>query len=106
MSATLLTIDGTLSIRERILVPEGSVASVKLVDSTGEVLAATAVAVDGVPAPFSLVADPAFLSPEGSLLLWAALRTDVGLWGTPDLIPVNDDTADLVLTKIADPDGA
>ena len=106
MTATLLTIDGTVSIRERILVPEDSVATVKLVDSTGEVLAATAVAADGVPVAFSLVADPGLLPAEGTLLLWAALRTDVGLWGTADLVPVSDSTADLILAKIPDADEA
>lgn len=100
-SATLLTIEGTVTIRERIAVPEGSVASIKLVDSTGEVLAATAVAADGVPVAFTLHADPAFLT-ESSLLLWAALRTDAGLWGTADLVPVTDDTAELVLQRIED----
>ncbi len=99
-SEPLLTINGTLTIRERIAVPDGAIASIKLVDSTGEVLAATAVRADGVPATFTLHADPAFLTAEGNLLLWAALRTDVGLWGTTDLVPVADDALELVLDKI------
>lgn len=99
-SEPLLTIDGTLTIRERVAVPEGAIASIKLVDSTGEVLAATAVPADGVPVPFTLHADPAFLTDDGELLLWAALRTEVGLWGTTDLVPVADDVVELVLQKI------
>ncbi|MGJ9422353.1 YbaY family lipoprotein [Aeromicrobium sp. CF3.5] len=99
-STPLLTIDGTVSIRERVAIPAGAIASIKLVDSTGEVLAATAVQVDGVPAPFHLAADPAFQTVEGSLLLWAALRTEDHLWGTPDLVPVLSDTADLMLQQI------
>ncbi len=99
-SEPLLTIEGTLTIRERIAVPEGSIASIKLVDSAGEVLAATAVRADGVPVSFTLHADPAFLTADGELLLWAALRTEVGLWGTADLVPVADDTLELVLQKI------
>ena len=102
-SEPLLTIDGTLTIRETIAMPDGAIASVKLVDPTGEVLAAIAVRADDVPVPFTLHADPAFAtSEEGNLLLWAALRTDAGLWGTTDLIPVTDDTLDLVLHKIED----
>jgi len=76
MTSALLTIDGTVTIRERIAVPDGSVASIKLVDSSGEVLA------------------------DGYLLLWAAFRTDIGLWGTPDLVPATGDTVELVLQKI------
>lgn len=99
-SDPLMTIEGTLTIRERIALPDGAVASIKLVDSAGEVLAATAVRTDAVPVSFTLHADPAFLTADGSLMLWAALRSDVGLWGTTDLIPVTDDTLDLVLHKI------
>lgn len=98
-SEPLMTIEGTLTIRERIAVPEGALASIKLVDASGEVLAATAVAADGVPVSFTLHADPAFLT-EASLLLWAALRTEVGLWGTTDLVPVTDDVVELVLQRI------
>lgn len=100
MTSDLLTIDGTVSIRERVAIPAGAIASIKLVDSAGEVLAATAVQVDGIPAPFHLAADPAFRTAEGSLLLWAALRTEDHLWGTPDLVPVLSDTADLLLETI------
>lgn len=102
-STPLLTIDGTVSIRERVAIPAGAVASIKLVDSAGEVLAATAVVADAVPVAFTLQADPAFLTEEGAqLLVWAALRTDVGLWGTADLVPVTGDTAHVMVQKIED----
>lgn len=102
MTSELLTIDGTVSIRERVAIPAGAIASIKLVDSAGEVLAATAVQIDGVPASFRLAADTGLLTTQGSLMLWAALRTEDHLWGTPDLVPVLGDTADLILQQIED----
>jgi uncharacterized lipoprotein YbaY len=100
MTSALLTTDGTLTIRERIAIPGGSVASIKLVDSSGEVLAATAVVADAVPVAFTLHTDTEFLPADGHVLLWAAFRTDIGLWGTPDLVPVTGDAVELVLQKI------
>lgn len=100
MTSELMTINGTVTIREHTDLPDGAVASIKLVDSDGEVLAATAVAAEGVPVPFTLCADTAFLTAEGSLLLWAAMRTEVGLWGTTDLVPVTGDSMELVLDMI------
>jgi uncharacterized lipoprotein YbaY len=101
-STALLTIDGTVSIAEAVPVPAGAIASIKLVDSTGEVLAAHAVVADEIPVAFRLQADPAFLTAEGTLLLWAALRADDTLWGTPELVPVLGEQADLVLRQIED----
>lgn len=100
MTSELMTINGTVTIRERIAIPDGAVASIKLVDAAGEVLAATAVAADDVPVSFTLSADTAFATAEGALLLWAALRTEVGLWGTTDLVPVDGGAIELVLDSI------
>lgn len=100
MTSELLTINGTVTIRERIAVPDGAIATIKLVDSTGEVLAATAVMTNSVPAAFTLNADIEFVPLDGHLLLWAAFRSEVGLWGTTDLVPVSGDSTELVLSKI------
>jgi putative lipoprotein len=99
-SEHVLTVTGTLSFRERVAVPPGAVATVKLVDPDGEVLAAAAVDAPGVPTGFALDVDPAFVTDPGALLVWAALRTEVGVWGTTDLVPVTDGPTDVVLTKI------
>ncbi|MGA8850764.1 MAG: YbaY family lipoprotein [Aeromicrobium sp.] len=99
-SEPLLIIEGTLTVREGDAVSDGAIASIKLVDAAGEVLSATAVRAHELPVSFTLHADPAFLTADGELLLWAALRTEVGLWGTADLVPVADDTPELVLPKI------
>ena len=101
-SAHLLTVTGTVTFRERVAVPPGAVATVKLVDAEGEVLAATAVEAPGVPAGFGLDVDPTFVTDPDGLFLWAALRTDVGVWGTTDLVPVEGGSTEVVLTKIED----
>jgi len=97
---TLLTVGGTVLFRERIAVPPGAIATVKLVDTEGEVLAATAVDAPGVPTDFTLTVDPAFVADPSALLIWAMLRTDVGVWGTTDLVPVATDSTTVMLTKI------
>ncbi len=103
MSSELLTVTGTVSIRERIALPPGAIATIKLVDGEGEVLAGTALVSDAVPAEFTLVADPAFAPDPDELFIWAALRSEAGVWGTTDLVPVADDaTTDVLLTKIED----
>ena len=61
-SAHILTVTGTVTIRERIAVPPGAVATVKLVDTEGEVLAATAPDAPGVPTEFVLDADPTLVA--------------------------------------------
>lgn len=99
-SEHVLTISGTVTIRERIAVPPGAVATVKLVDTEGEVLAATATDAPGVPAEFVLHADPDLVTEPGNLLIWAMLRTEVGVWGTTDLVPVDGDSTTVLLTKI------
>lgn len=56
----------------------------------------------GVPAEFVLRVDPEFVSAPDDLLIWAALRTDVGVWGTTDLVPVEGESTTVLLTKIDD----
>ncbi|MDX6232618.1 MAG: putative lipoprotein [Nocardioidaceae bacterium] len=99
-SEHVLTITGTVTIRERIAVPPGAVATVKLVDTEGEVLAATATGAPGVPTEFVLHADPNLVAEPDKLLIWAMLRTEVGVWGTTDLVPVDGDSTMVLLTKI------
>jgi len=101
MSEHLLTLSGTVTIRERIAIPPGAVATVKVVDAQGEVLAATAVEATGVPVSWTVTIDPATVADESRLQVWAALRTDVGWWGTLDLAPVARGL-DIVLTRVPD----
>lgn len=102
MSSELLTVTGTVYFRERITLPPGAIATVKLVDGEGEVLAATAIDSGAVPTEFTLVADPAFAPDPETLFIWAALRSEVGVWGTTELVPVADDANAILLTKIED----
>lgn len=95
-----MTVSGSVSFRERIAVPPGAIATIKLVDTDGEVLAATAVDAPGVPAEFSVAVDSEFVADPASLLIWAILRTDVGVWGTTELVPVEGDATAVMLTKI------
>lgn len=98
MSA-LLTLSGTASIREKISLPDGSVLTVKAVTPDGEVLAASATVANAGETPFELTVD-AVLAPEPETLrLWAMLRTDVGVWGTPELVSMRED---LVLRRVDD----
>src|SRR5690349_1129766 len=99
-SEHVLTITGSVSIRERIAIPPGAVATVKLVDHEGEVLAASAVDAPGVPTGFALSVDPTLVADPAKLLIWAMLRTDVGVWGTTELVPVEGDATEVLLTKI------
>lgn len=100
MSAELLTVTGTVYFRERITLPPGAVATIKLVDGEGEVLAATAIESVAVPTEFTLVADPALAAAPDALFIWAALRSEVGTWGTTELVPVDDDANAVLLTQI------
>ena len=87
----LLTVSGALSVREKIAIPPGGVATVKIVDADGEVLAATALEVEQVPLAFEVAIDPEVVS--GDLFVWALLRTDVGAWGTLELVPADGDAS-------------
>lgn len=102
MSSQLLTVTGTVFFRERVSLPPGAIATIKLVDGEGEVLAATAIDSAAVPTEFTLVADPAFATDPDSLFIWAALRSEIGTWGTTELVPVEDDANAVLLTKIED----
>ena len=102
MTSTRLTVTGTVLFRESIAVPPGAIATVKLVDTAGEVLAATAIDVHGVPTEFALSVDPSFVADPSALLIWAMLRTEVGVWGTTDLVPVTGHATAVMLTKIDD----
>ena len=102
MSSELLTVTGTVLFRERIALPPGAVATVKLVDAEGEVLAGAAVEAANVPVAFTLTADPGLVADPSTLFLWAALRSEVGVWGTTDLVPVEDSDTAVTLTKIQD----
>ena len=99
-SAHILTVSGTVLFRERIALPPGAIATVKLVDTAGEVLAASALDAPGIPAEFTLAVDPGFVADPAELLIWAMLRTDVGVWGTTELVPVVGGTTEVMLTKI------
>lgn len=99
-SEHVLTVTGTVFFRERIAVPPGAVATVKLVDTEGEVLAATATEAPGIPTEFALYVDPGLVPGPDKLLIWAMLRTEVGVWGTTDLVPVEADSTAVMLTKI------
>jgi putative lipoprotein len=88
MASELLTVTGTVFFRERVSLPPGAIATIKLVDGEGEVLAGTAIESVAVPTEFTLI--------------WAALRSEAGVWGTTDLVPVTDDATAVLLTKIED----
>ena len=103
MASSLLTVAGTVSFRENVTLPPGSIATVKLVDGDGEVLAGTAIESSTVPVEFVLAADPALAAAPDELFVWAALRAgDAGVWGTTELVPVTGDTTAVLLTKIED----
>ena len=72
-----MTVSGALFVRERIAVEPDSVATVKVVDHEGEVLAATAVAAADVPVEFSVAIDPALV------------------WGTLELVPADEPESEL-----------
>ncbi|HPU13414.1 MAG TPA: YbaY family lipoprotein [Aeromicrobium sp.] len=80
----ILNCTGSVTIFERIATGDDAVATIKVVDDAGEVLGATAIEVDGVPTDFSVQIDPALVT--GDLFVWAMLRTEVGIWGTLELV--------------------
>lgn len=96
-TAAVLTVTGSASIRERVGLPDGGVLSVKLVSNDGEVLAGVAVPALESATPFELAVDPALAPDPGQLRLWAMLRSDVGVWGTPELVTVREE---LVLSRV------
>ena len=82
MSTThVLAVTGTVLFREKLAMPPGGVTTVKLVDSTGEVLAATSLDAENGPTEFTLHADPSDVAdPGGSADLGASAfgRRSVG----------------------------
>ena len=98
----VLAVSGTVLFRERLALPPGGVVTVKLVDTGGEVLAATSVDAENGPTEFVLHADPADVGNPRKLLLWARLRSEAGVWGTTELVPVADDSTEVVVTRISD----
>jgi len=101
MSTThVLAVTGTVLFREKLAMPPGGVVTVKLVDTAGEVLAATSVDAENGPTEFTLQADPADVADPRRLLLWARLRSDAGVWGTTELVPVADDSTEILVTRI------
>jgi uncharacterized lipoprotein YbaY len=101
MSAThILAVAGTVLFRERIALPPGGVVTVKLVDTAGEVLAGTSVDAENGPTPFTLQADPADVADPAKLQLWARLRSEAGVWGTTELVPVAGDATEILVTRI------
>ena len=99
-TSNVLAISGTVLFREKLAMPPGGVVTVKLVDSTGEVLAATSVDAENGPTEFTLHSDPSDVADPGGLLIWARLRSDAGVWGTTELVPVADPTTEVVVTRV------
>jgi putative lipoprotein len=101
MSASnVFAVSGTVLFREKLAMPPGGVVTVKLVDTAGEVLAATSVDAENGPTGFTVQADPADFPDPRKLLLWARLRSDAGVWGTTELVPVTHDGTEVVVTRI------
>jgi len=100
-ASNVLAVSGTVLFREKLAMPPGGVVTVKLVDTAGEVLAATSIDAENGPTEFVLHADPADVVDTTQLLIWARLRSDAGVWGTTDLVPVADPT-EVVVTRISD----
>ncbi|GAA1745441.1 YbaY family lipoprotein [Aeromicrobium alkaliterrae] len=94
----LLTVTGTLAIREKVAFPAGAVATVKVVDAEGEVHGASAFDVEQAPVDWTVTIDPQLVPDTDRLLVWAILRTGVGVWGTPELVAATD--AETVLERV------
>lgn len=99
-SIYLHEITGSVTYREKIELPRGAVATVKVVNRKNEVLASTAFEVFQVPHDFSLTIDRADVPDAAKLSLWAVLRSEAGVWGTPDLVSASETPVTLHLRKI------
>ena len=82
---SISTLSGSVTIRERIAIPDGSIATVKL---------------EGVPAEFDLYVDSEILKTAKKPQFWAMLRTDVGSWGTFELVSTERNSTEVLLTRI------
>ncbi|OUZ12137.1 hypothetical protein BHE97_02790 [Aeromicrobium sp. PE09-221] len=96
----VLEITGSVTLDEAEAFRPGAILSVKLVDPDGEVLAATAAAVDELPAAFTLHVDPAQVARPDRLFLWALLRDGDAGWGTLELARVTDDHPTIALAPV------
>ena len=101
-ASNVFAISGTVLFREKLAMPPGGVVTVKLVDTAGEVLAGTSVDAENGPTEFTLQADPADFPDPRKLLLWARLRSEAGVWGTTELVPVTHGGTEVVVTRIDD----
>lgn len=99
MTTELLALTGSLTLRDEA-VPADCVATVKLVDGDGEVLAATAFDVSA-SAQYTLHVDPLTVTRPDRLFVWAAVRTPDGWWGTLELAPATGDDV-VVLDRVPD----
>lgn len=99
-SIYLHEITGSVTFREGVDLPRGSIASVKVVNRKAEVLAATAFEVFQVPHDFSLTIDKADAPDPSKLSVWAVLRSDAGVWGTPDFVSAAELPVTIHLRKI------
>lgn len=77
------------------------VATVKLVDRDGEVLAASAIEATSSPIPFELAVDPE-LRDGSRTSIWAYVRSEHGAWGTLELVPVRAgaDTVEVPVSRL------
>ena len=98
MSERVLEVNGSLTVDGREA-PSEAIATVKLVDTDGEVLAATAFEVSSLPAPFTLHVDPAGVARPDRLLVWALLRQGDEGWGTLELVKAAEG-AEIALTRV------
>lgn len=99
-SIYLHEITGAVTFRERIELPRGSIASVKVVNRKAEVLAAGAFEVFQVPHEFTLTIDKADAPDPSKLSVWAVLRSEAGVWGTPDFVSAAELPVTIHLRKI------
>ncbi|GAA3539098.1 hypothetical protein AFL01nite_29700 [Aeromicrobium flavum] len=89
----VLTVTGSLLVRDASDIPPGAVATVKVVDDAGEVLAAAAFEAEEFPAPFTVTLDDEMVT--GDLFVWALLRAGDAGWGTLELVPADLGTVEL-----------
>lgn len=99
-SIYLHEITGSVTFREQVELPRGSIASIKIVNRKAEVLAAAAFEVFQVPYDFTLTIDKADAPDPAKLSVWAVLRSDAGVWGTPDFVSAAELPVTIHLRKI------
>ncbi|RLV57164.1 hypothetical protein D9V41_00440 [Aeromicrobium phragmitis] len=100
MESGLVEITGTLEIDAETTFDPAAVATVKLADSDGEVLAAAAFEVAEIPASFALTVDASAVPRPDRLFLWALVRVGKDGWGTLELARVSGDHTTLTLSRV------